>query len=67
MGISNFGDVRTDKLRLRAGSTDPTAVGEITYVTGTGFRAWGNGGLFTIPTSGGGGSGAGDLDSALTL
>jgi len=60
---SDFTGVRADALKLRPGSVDPEAEGEITYLDGTGFRAYGESGVFTIPESAtGGGSAVGDLD-----
>lgn len=52
-----------ETINIRASTTDPTAEGQGSYVTGTGFRLYGPTGVFTIPTSGGGG-GSDTLDSA---
>lgn len=61
MGRTHYDIVQSNKLALNDGS-DPTAEGELTYVDGTGFRAYGESGVFTIPTSSSGGTALGDLD-----
>ena len=44
-----------------SGSADPLSAGQMAYVEGVGFRAYGPSGVFTIG-SGGGGTALGDLD-----
>ena len=56
--INNSGNI------LLSGDDEPTAEGEIAYVNGVGFRAYGETGIFTIG-SGGGGTAMGDLDGVL--
>jgi len=43
----------TDKVSFNLGSSDPTANGELTYVSGTGFRAYSNGSVITLGSGGG--------------
>ena len=66
MGKTHYGTLVSDTKLLVPGTADPTELGELTYVIGTGFRAYGNAGIFTIPTSGGGGTGGG-LESAYSV
>lgn len=54
--------VETKKLNLTSGSVDPSAEGQITYVNGTGFRAYGETGVITLGSGGSGGTAMGDLD-----
>jgi hypothetical protein len=61
MGKTNFDEVVVDSMLLTPGSSDPTEAGEITFVSGTGFRAYTDSGVITLG-SGGGGSALGDLD-----
>jgi hypothetical protein len=49
-----------------AGTADPVTEGQITYVTGTGFRAYGASGVFTVGSGGGGGV-VGSLDNAYSI
>jgi len=55
--INNNGFIALDS----SNSTQPTAEGQIAYVDGVGFRAYGETGVFTLG-SGGGGTALGDLD-----
>jgi hypothetical protein len=58
--------VEAPNILLTNGTDDPTANGEITYVTGTGFRAFANGSAFTVGSGGGGGA-VGGLDSVYSV
>jgi hypothetical protein len=56
--INNDGFIALDS----DNTEDPTEAGQIAYVDGVGFRAYGESGAFTIGSGGGGGTAIGDLD-----